>query len=191
MKFNYQYEKSFSYTEYRQMMDDLLAEGKTTGGNQDDYMIEYTKLNQKRMQRIEKTVKILPELEERIKKVKPQTWLILTEAWCGDAAQNLPIIDALSKHNHNIKVELILRDENLEIMDQFLTNGGRSIPKVIAIDSENEILFTWGPRPKEAQQLFLESKASGKSHDEFATELHGWYARDKGISIQKEFYALL
>ena len=58
-------------------------------------------------------------------------WLILTEAWCGDAAQNIPTIEKIARENDRIKTLYLLRDENLELMDKYLTGGARAIPKLI------------------------------------------------------------
>jgi hypothetical protein len=122
----------------------------------------------------------------------PQTWYILTEAWCGDAAQILPAIVAASLSNPLITVRLLLRDENSELMDAYLTNGGRSIPKLIAVDDDFNELFTWGPRPAGAQALLLEYKANPmKSYSEFSEDIQRWYIADKTESPQIELQALL
>jgi hypothetical protein len=91
-------------------------------------------------------------------------------------------------------VKLILRDENLEIMDAYLTNGGRSIPKLIAFNSETqEELFTWGPRPQNAQELFMDFKTNpnGRTYADFSIEMQKWYAKDRTKSLQDEFVELL
>ena len=121
-----------------------------------------------------------------------QTWLVITEGWCGDAAQNLPVINKLAEINTNIKLKLVLRDENLELMDLFLTNGGRSIPKLIALNKQNEVLFTWGPRPKVATKMVADYKEKHGSLDpQFKQDLQVWYNKDKGKSVQSDFIELL
>ena len=141
-------ENTYTYQEYRDLVKDLLAEGKSTGPEQSDYILNYSKLNNSRMKRLDKTTKISDETAQKIQKLAtPQTWLVLTEGWCGDAAQNLPVIHKMAELNKNINLKLVLRDENLELMDLFLTNGGRSIPKLIALDTDNNVIDTWGPRP--------------------------------------------
>ncbi len=187
-------DSAMSYNEYRTLLDDLLKQGKTTGPNQSEAMVEYGMLNQKRMKKWEKIGKVTPELVEKILEQKlPVTWLILTEGWCGDAAQNLPFIAKMAEYNDNIDLRFILRDEHLEVMDQFLTNGGRSIPKLIAIDTESlEILGTWGPRPEPMQRLAMENKVTKeKTYSELNQEMHLWYAKDKGLTLQNEFLAIL
>jgi len=153
----------------------------------------YTRLNLSRMQRLNKKITIDEELKLAVDEFQtPQTWYILTEAWCGDAAQNIPVIAALALSNPMITVKLLLRDENPEIMDAYLTNGGRSIPKLIAVDEELNELFTWGPRPAPAQEMLTEYKANPvKSYKEFSEDIQRWYIADKTASIQKELKVLL
>lgn len=177
------------YITYRNLIDKLLAEGKVTGPQQSLALNEYTKLNVARMKRIDKTIEILPELQQSIASInKPQTWIVLTEGWCGDAAQIVPIFYALSMLNDKINLALLLRDDNLELMDQYLTNSkSRSIPKLIAVDTETmEELFNWGPRPKALQDKFNEMIANNNSFNEIKELLHGWYAKDKTLTTQQE-----
>jgi hypothetical protein len=186
-------QKSISYEAYKQLIDDLLAEGKTTGPQQSEALTHYTQLNVQRMHRIEKTIQLLPEALEQIRAVtRPQTWLVLTEGWCGDAAQSLPVMKALADLNPNIRVRFLLRDDNLELMDRNLTNGiSRSIPKLIAVDpTTGAELFTWGPRPTALQELFYGMRSKGLPYDVIKEELQRWYNTDKTVTIQRELVAL-
>ena len=127
-----------SFQTYYNLTDQLVAEGKTTGPKQTEDLAHYTKLNLSRMKRLAKTASLSDALIEKINQVKRKTYfLVISEAWCGDAAQNVPLIAKATEFSSNIELKIILRDENLDIMDAFLTNGGRSIPKVIAIDAES------------------------------------------------------
>ncbi|MDX8553923.1 thioredoxin family protein [Tenacibaculum sp. 1B UA] len=186
-------EKALSYSEYRDLVSDLLAQGKSTGPNQSDDLLNYSKLNDKRMKRLDKTVKLTEETLAKIKDVKePQTWLVLTEGWCGDAAQNLPVINKIAEENPNINLKLVLRDENLELMDEFLTNGGRSIPKLIALNKENEVINTWGPRPTTATKMVVDYKEKHGSLDaDFKTDLQVWYNKNKGENTQEDLVSML
>lgn len=158
----------------------------------DGYSANLFKLNYQRSTRIEKTYKINDELCSLIKKI-PQTqiWLILTEYWCGDSAQILPYISKFAECNELINLRILERDKNLDIMDLYLTNGTRSIPKLIAFDIHGNELFQWGPRPKLAIELVNKAKNEGKSKEEFIEQLHLWYANDRGKSIEKEFYEII
>ncbi|WP_417785932.1 thioredoxin family protein [Tenacibaculum sp.] len=186
-------ERALSYTEYRSLVSGLLAEGKSTGPNQSDDLLNYSKLNDKRMKRLDKTVKLTEETLAKIKDVKePQTWLVLTEGWCGDAAQNIPVINKIAEENPNINFKLVLRDENLELMDAFLTNGGRSIPKLIALNKENEVINTWGPRPTTATKMVVDYKEKHGSLDaDFKTDLQVWYNKNKGENTQEDIVSML
>src|SRR6266404_8678958 len=182
-------EKAMTFTEYTKLIDDLLAEGKTTGPNQSAAMYNYGKLNRQRMLRLEKTVILKESLTRKLLNVKRKMiWLVLTEGWCGDAAQNVPIIEKIAARSGNIETRYVLRDENPALMDRFLTGGARSIPKLIAIDAAtSEVLGTWGARPKAAQDYFLKLKAEGLEKPLIMENLQRWYIQDKGLSIQNEF----
>ena len=186
-------ENTYTYQEYRDLVKDLLAEGKSTGPEQSDYILNYSKLNNSRMKRLDKTTKISDETAQEVQKLAtPQTWLVLTEGWCGDAAQNLPVIHKMAELNKNINLKLVLRDENLALMDLFLTNGGRSIPKLIALDADNNVIDTWGPRPKVATKMVADYKEKHGSLDpQFKEYLQVWYNKDKGLSTQEDFVSLI
>ena len=186
-------EAAYSYADYMQLMEKVVLENRTTGPKQSEEYSYYTKLNLARMQRINKKVFINEELKKIVDQIQiAQTWYILTEAWCGDAAQNIPIIVAAAFPNSLINVKMLLRDENPVIMDAYLTGGGRSIPKLIAVDEDFNELFTWGPRPAGAQELLIQYKASpNKSYKEFSEDIQRWYIADKSESVQKELATIL
>lgn len=185
-------QKAISYPEYRALVKSLLAEGKSTGPNQSDSLLNYSMLNDKRMNRLDKTSKLKEETISEVKKVSaPQTWLVLTESWCGDAAQTLPVINKIADLNPNIDLKIVLRDENEALMDQFLTNGGRSIPKLIAIDDNNEVLNSWGPRPSIATKMVNDYKSEhGQLDADFKKDLQVWYNKDKGVNTQEDILSL-
>lgn len=155
--------------------------------------LEYTKLNYHRSMRIQKKYVINEGLKSVVKKIDtPQLWMVLTEKWCGDSAQSLPIIAKIAEVSPNIDLRILLRDENLDIMNHYLTNGKSiSIPKLVAFDLEGEELFTWGPRPDEAQQLVSMWKSNGLHPDIYHEKLHGWYANDKGRKIEEEILEII
>ncbi|MDQ3634146.1 MAG: thioredoxin family protein [Acidobacteriota bacterium] len=186
-------DNSMKYAEYIDLIDNLLLEGKTTGPNQSEAMFNYGKLNRQRMKRLGKTVKINESLVEKLKNIeRKMIWLIITEGWCGDAAQNIPVVEKIANENSNIKTGYILRDENLELMDRYLTNNTRSIPKLIALDAENlEEIGTWGPRPKVAMDYFYEMRESGMEKPEMMENMQRWYNKNKEQAIQTEFESLL
>lgn len=187
-------DEGMRYGEYRQMIDDLLEKGKTTGDNHSDEMIEYTRLNVHRMSRLDKRVDLSDSLKEKLAAVDEDwIWMVLTEAWCGDAAQNVPVIAKMADQSENISLKLILRDQHLEIMDEHLTNGGRSIPKLICLDADSlEEVGEWGPRPAILQEKAMEWKDDPElTKKQWAEKLHKWYADNKTKEIQSEFEELI
>ena len=183
---------TISYKEYTDLVSSLLAEGKATGPNQSEDLTHYSLLNDKRMKRLNKTTKLSEKTLQNLQKIDdPQTWLLITEGWCGDAAQNSPIINKMAETNKKIDLRVALRDENLELMDLFLTNGGRAIPKLIALDKDNNVLNTWGPRPTVATKMVEDYKAEhGVIDAKFKQDLQVWYNKNKGESLQEDFLAL-
>ena len=185
-------ENTLSYKEYRDLVSNLLAEGKATGNNQSDDLTNYSMLNDRRMKRLDKTIKISEETVTEIQKIKePQTWLVITEGWCGDAAQNLPVISKIAETNNQVQLKLVLRDEHEDLMDLFLTNGGKSIPKLVVLDKDNNVINTWGPRPTVATKMVADYKAKhGALDPEFKQDLQVWYNKNKGQSVQDDFVKL-
>src|SRR5690625_297581 len=181
--------ESMDYNGYRTMIDALLAEGKTTGSNHSEAMIEYTKMNVHRMNRLDKQAQLTNLLLDALKEVDEDwIWLVLTEAWCGDAAQNIPVIARMAEQSSHIDLKFILRDQHPGIMDQYLTNGGRSIPKLVCLDAETlEEIGTWGPRPEEAQQKAMNWKNDPDiTSKEWAQRLHKWYADNRTEDLRSE-----
>lgn len=153
---------------------------------------EFTKLNYHRINRLEKTYSPSEEIKTIIEQIKePQHWLIISTAWCGDSAQNIPALVKIAELQPLIKLYIVERDEHPEIMDAFLTDGKRSIPKLIAFDDSGRELFNWGSRPAPAQQLVMELKSQGAEKKEWEEKLHLWYARDKGKTLESEIIPLL
>ena len=184
---------AISYTGYRSLVRNLLIKGKSTSSEQSEDLTNYSRLNDRRMKRLDKTIKISEDTIQEFKKVKqPQTWLVLTEGWCGDAAQSLPILNKIASDTANIDLKIVLRDENLDLMDLFLTNGGRSIPKLIVLDKDNNVLDFWGPRPTIATKMVTDYKEKNGTLDpQFKQDLQVWYNKDKGKSVQEDFVNLV
>ena len=185
--------RSMSYTEYSALIDTLVEEHTTTGNEKTAEQIEFTGLNQKRMKRWDKTLNVSEEDKHAISQYnKKTTWLVLTESWCGDAAHIVPAIHKVAEQNPNINLRLVIRDENEALMNHFLTNGGKAIPKLIALDENNQVITTFGPRPKLLTQIVEDFKAKfGKLTPEFKHELQVWYNKDKGQSTIEDLREVL
>ncbi len=186
-------QNSMNYKEYRNLVTQLVGEKATTGAEQTETLIDYTILNYRRMKRWDKTLKVPEIVQEKLQHFKKNiTWLVLTESWCGDAAHIVPVINKVAELNKNIDFKVVLRDENEALMNRFLTQGGKSIPKLIMIDNTSgEVLNTFGPRPSYATKLVNNYKAKyGKLTPEFKEELQHWYNKDKGQSTIEDLMLL-
>jgi hypothetical protein len=159
----------------------------------DKIYFEYRKINLQRSNRLEKQFKPSPELIDAVQGINdPQLWMVITETWCGDSAQNLPIIAKAAKLNNKINLRILLRDSNTDIIDHYLTNGkGRSIPILVAFDLDGNELFKWGPRPETAKALVTNLKNNGYSKEEFNKQLHLWYGRNRGKELDSELVKLI
>ena len=179
--------RGITYSAYMELMTRQAAVESNGMSAEDTEKLEFTKLNLHRSQRIGRTWKPSEDLASRLIRIESdQLWMVLTEPWCGDSAQCLPIIAALAHMSNAVDLRLVLRDENLPIMDQFLTDGKRSIPRLIIFNSSGRMLGQWGPRPAEAQVVFDEAKAAGMEKPEILEKLHLWYGRDRGKALDRE-----
>ncbi len=181
--------KSYSYQDYRNKISELLLEGKSSGNEQSEALTKYSELNKTRMNRLDKTIEITADFTEQLRQLKGNyIWLVLAEGWCGDAAQIVPVIHKMALLSPAIDLKLVFRDENEDLMNQFLTNGTKGIPKLIVVDKNSlEVLGDFGPRPTGAQQFMIDYKATHGKIDETAkADLQLWYFHDKGLAIQKE-----
>ena len=175
------------YQQYKQQMAEDLAL------NADLKIKEYINLNQRRMHRVEKTFVPSAAITKQVKNLQLKTfWLILTEHWCGDASQTLPVFNKIAEMSEGkIEMKLVYRDQNDELMNAYLTNGTRSIPKLIQLDEHYNVTEIWGPRPTVAQNLVKELKSNPATVATYANELHLWYTKDKQQSLEAEISKLL
>ena len=187
-------QKSTSYRAYRDLVKQLVSEESTTGADKTEDKVEFTMLNDRRMKRWDKTLKVSEDFKAKIAEFKEKvTWLVITESWCGDAAHIMPAINKVAELNDNINFKTVLRDENEDLMNLFLTNGNKSIPKLIMIDdASGEVVSTFGPRPNLATQLVKGYKAEfGALTPEFKQDLQVWYNKDKGESTIEDLTEML
>lgn len=186
------WEIGLTYPKYQTLVDELVAQEKTTGEDQSEKMVNYTKLNASRMHRWLKTAKVSDDIVTLLTS-KNIRLLAITEAWCGDTAQNLPYFHLLAS-KANIPYQLCLRDEQPELMEHFLTNGGKAIPIVIFMNDNFEVLATWGPRPTPVQQMVMNYKQLPEpkpTYDEFSIDVQKWYNADKMKTLEQEVVGIL
>jgi Thioredoxin len=191
---------TMSYAEYLALIDQLHLENKVTGAQQSDDLLAYSLHNKKRMDRLDKTFRPDTDTLAMLQQVisSPMIWITITEGWCGDASQIVPILESVSKELPMVEHRIMLRDDNLDVMDQFLTNGGRAVPKIIFLEAQSgQVLGSWGPRPAAAQEVMNDYKKSiaGLEMTEAETKerfeqaklaIHSWYAHNKGADVQNE-----
>jgi hypothetical protein len=176
-------------------LDGLLAAEPNLNEEEAPYD-KYIPINKQRVKRIRKALVkegLRVELTAAAKGMKPGTrMLVLNEFWCGDGAQILPVHEAIEAESAGkLEVRVLLRDENVDVMDLFLTNGGRAIPKTVLLDADMNVLGTWGPRPAEAMALVRRIKADPVLAHTYSQEVHKWYSADKQQNIQGELAVLL
>jgi hypothetical protein len=181
------FEKGISYDFYLEQLERKAASGDTEG------YAKYIPQNFQRSRRIAKTLHLSDELQTALSALPHKLyWLVISELWCGDASQTLPVIQAAQiASNGKIDLRIVYRDENPDLMNAHLTNGTRSIPKLIQFDQHFNLAGVWGPRPAEAQKLVLELKSNPETAPVYLERLHKWYADDKTVSTQREIAQML
>lgn len=192
---------ALTYEQYVQLATNLFAQGRTTADDphyNTEQILGYTKLNLYRMKRLDKLTVLNPALQAAMAQVPERwVWLVLTESWCGDAAQSVPVLHRIAEQSANVAIRFLLRDKNPDVMNAYLTNRGKSIPKLICLrtaDSNNPLLRelgTWGPRPAALQALMGEWRAEQIPFAEVVERAQRWYNDDHTQSVQRELLTLV
>lgn len=180
-----------NYVAYQQFCEAVINTQDPQPPYTNPVYMHYAKLNVSRMNRWWKQLQLSEELSVYIKSLSsPQTWIIIAEPWCGDAAPAIPFIVKLAELNPLIQYDIHLRDAEPFLIEQYLTNGAKSIPKLIVRDAQGQDLFTWGPRPASAQDLVDELVRTKVEMEVKAMQLQNWYNKDKGEEMQRELMEL-
>jgi hypothetical protein len=114
--------------------------------------------------------------------------LVIAEDWCGDASNTVPIVAKLADMIPSFELRVIARDQNPDLMDQYLTDGSRSIPIIIALNDDFEELGHWGPRPTQLQAWVMANRTTTPKA-ELYPQVRKWYARDRGETTLREVLA--
>jgi hypothetical protein len=129
-----------------------------------------------------------------IAKIKGYDILVLTEPWCGDSLAAIPVLKKITEAGEGWNLKVLLRDQNPDLMNKFLTHGTRSIPLFLFLDNSGNLIFKWGPRIKVAQQIFENNRQmirAGKiSKQEVIKQIRYFYAKDRGKHIFDELLEL-
>lgn len=180
-----------TFSEYSNHFEQILKTEKNVAPYDNPDYLNYTHLNWSRMNRWLKNGELTKELTDKIQSIQEeQTWILIAEPWCGDAAHSVPFIKMMTDLNPKIKLEIQLRDSDSEI-DKYLTNGGKSIPKLVLRNREGKDIGVWGPRPEACQKVFLEMKEKNADFEATKIALQNWYNDNKGKDIQDEILSLL
>lgn len=183
-------DNALTYSDYRQQINEVLASPPIDVNAR--RMRHYLSNNALLMDNYDLNYRVSAELREALAIAPATTWLVITEGWCGDAAFNIPLMNAAEKiMPEKLRLRLVLRDSNLELMDANLTDGGRSIPKLIVLDHNLKPVGNWGPRPAGLNSLMKEWKNNGLELKELIPKVHGWYDMDKTRSLQQELVRLV
>ena len=179
-----------TFQSYQEYFKTITTQGITIAPYDSEEYVDYVKMNEVRQNRWLKKGIIQTECIDVILSIsQPQDWILITEPWCGDAAQAIPFIIKLASYNSLIKVSIQLRDSDSEI-EKYLTHGSKSIP-ILIVRTKDEELFHWGSRPRGAQLLVDELKNKQSDLHQIKEELQKWYNQDAGNAIQHELVDLL
>jgi hypothetical protein len=188
----------YNYEQYLALNTTLVNDSEVAARLYDVSKHEYFLLNQRRMERIDKTIRLSEEYVSQLRCAEDQTWVVISEPWCGDSAQILPALAAMAAaSDRRISLKIVLRDVEEKWIEKYPTNGSKSIPKLISFKGHSEEveqeLFQWGPRPAGAVEVYKawKSEENPRPKPEFEKDLHTWYAHDKTISVQHEIMELL
>jgi Thioredoxin len=181
-----------NFQAYLTHFERILAEEKPAPPYDNPDYFNYAKLNWSRMNRWLKHGELVPEIKETVAKVtKPQHWLIITEPWCGDASHVVPFLQMIADSNPLITVDYELRDQEPFRINHYLTNGGKSIPKLVIRNEAGDDLATWGPRPADCQVIYKKLSDEKADFETVKVTLQKWYNENKGVDIQKEILEIL
>jgi hypothetical protein len=133
-----------------------------------------------------RTVRVPEGAVERARQI-PGRWhlLALSEDWCGDAVNALPLLARLTEQVPSFDLRLLGRDANPDLMDRHLTGSSRSIPVVMVLDDQLVEHGWWGPRPGPLQAWF-QGEGQALEKKERYRQMRQWYARDRGATILDE-----
>ncbi len=182
----------YTWEEYLARFNAILGQSQPAPPYDNPDYFNYLKLNRSRQNRWLKTGEIAPTTITALTAIKePQDWIVITEPWCGDAAHSIPFIKLIADQNPHITMRFVWRDEPPFLIEQYLTNEGKAVPKLIARNAAEEDLFTWGPRPKTCQELFYRLRDENADFERMKVELQEWYNADRGKLIQEELSQLV
>lgn len=183
-------QQSISFNEYLQYAKDMLNEKiPRTGMYKEDNIIRYTRSNLEKINDVLQNVTLNQKLYNTLSGITDEwVWAVISEPWCGDAAWNVPALYLISSAADKIEFRIFLCDANPEIINNYQTNGGNAIPKLVCIRRrDGKELGVWGPRPDVLQQQVLEQKKQPDfEFSKFIKVVNEWYKQDMAAALQSE-----
>lgn len=181
-----------TFQEYVDYFEQILASPEDYDPYGNEEYLNYTKLNWSRMNRWLKRFEPQDAMKSLIASItEPQHWIVITEPWCGDAAHSVPQLYQIVRNNPNIDFEIQLRDSEPFLIEDYLTDGSKSIPKLIIRNDVGHDKVIWGPRPEPLQRIYMQMKDEERPFEEIKEALQKWYNEDKGEILQRELLAQL
>lgn len=185
-------EQALDYTAFLRTWNARLEQGHKGLGRSERKNWFYAKYNAERAETVAKTFEVSDDLRSLLKAIRHEhTWMVITEDWCVDSAFLLPVIAAMAEQNPLIQLRIVPRDTYPDIMDQYLTNGARSIPKMVVFDEHGEELFQWGPRPQTVQAVRDALRAAGEENQKISQQVIALYENQAWRAAEAEIGALL
>lgn len=182
------WQKAISFEEYMEISEERFR----NNPNKNDEHQDYYELGLQRMNRTLKTYKI-DETQTEILKSKNFNGkiLIISEPWCGDASATVPAVSKFFEGKNEVKI--FLRDSDSSLINQFLTDGTQSIPKILIFNEDFSVKNIWGPRPKHGLELLKKYKTDPENYtiDDFHNDLQIYYAKNRGKDTIQEILNLI
>ncbi len=183
---------SLSYAAYHQHIAEVLATPQPD--EKLAKLLPYYQQAADRMSALAPTITLLPELQAALGQLTGRyLWAIITEGWCGDASHTVPVFEAVAAASGgHLETRYFLRDAHPDLIDRYLTNGGRAIPIAVVLHADTLAeAGVWGPRPAALQALHQDLKARETPFKEVITTVNNWYDHDATRTTQRELLALV
>jgi hypothetical protein len=187
-------DKGMTFDQYMALTKSIIESSSPQGLYAKESTFRYTKSNWERMNKVLNNTVISQRLYNQLSELKEEwIWLVISEPWCGDASWGVPALYLIASSSDKIDFRIILRDEHMDLIEVYQTNGGNSIPKMVCL-RKNDLkeLGTWGPRPAILHEQVMKWKNEpGADYRESVRQLHAWYESDMSKGIMEELCELV
>ena len=185
------WDSAVSYENYLRDNEEKINQLRKAESEEDKTLLGYYELGLTRMKRVDKTYHAPQDQLEKLEEKKFEgKILVIAEGWCGDASMIVPVIHKFFEDKAEVRISY--RDQH-NLIDSFLTNGGKAIPIVLAMNEKDDVIGRWGPRTKYGTELLMKYKADPEHYtaDDFHNDLQIYYTKNKGRAIIDEFLEIL